>query len=436
MVNEKSKVALAKSKDVQANVTKVFDLLGGVSNMIEKGSTVVLKPNAGHAAPAEFAVCTNPETVRAVIREVKKAQPKSIVIAESAAIGCDTMECFEACGITKVAEEEGIELIDIKADKDLINVPVRGYRSNITHVKLPRFFLEADHIINLPILKAHASMVFSCALKNIKGVVQDAVHFQMHQENLVMAMMDVWYAARADINIVDAMYAASGFSPHTPTPLKLDCILGSYDPVAVDRVACDIVGIDTDQVDYFKTAAAVGMGHSQPEEIEVVGNTVEECYRKMWIPYLGDISHRWPEYDVHCKGACSSCQAMMTLNMETLKAIGEYDKLSDFSVVIGHDNDDIPKDKDDKKILLHGKCTKKYLKDHPDALWVPGCPPGESGMYMAMSRGEVIDPDKDPNVVHDYVRPRLDRELPVWRAYVDKRAAEFYGDEDPNERND
>ena len=52
---------------------------------------------------------------------------------------------------------------------------LRGYRSNLHHVKLPRRLLEADHLINLPILKAHASMVFSCALKNIKGVVQDAV---------------------------------------------------------------------------------------------------------------------------------------------------------------------------------------------------------------------------------------------------------------------
>lgn len=427
MTDKKSKVALAKSENVQENVTRVFDLLGGVSNMIEKGSTVVLKPNAGHAAPAEYAVCTNPETVRAVIREVKKAEPKSIVIAESAAIGCDTMECYEACGIKDMAEEEGIELIDIKSEKDLVNVAVRGYRSNIKSCKIPRFLLEADHIINLPILKAHASMVFSCALKNIKGVVQDAVHFQMHAQNLTMAMMDVWYAARADINIVDAMYAASGFSPHTPTPLKLDCVLGSYDPVAVDRVACDLVGINTDEVDYFKVAAEVGMGHSQPDEIELVGDKLEDCYKKMWVPYLGDISERWPEYDVHCKGACSSCQAMMTLNMETLKAIGEYDKLSDFTVVIGHDNDDIPKDKDPQKLLLHGNCTKKYLKDHPDALWVPGCPPGETGMYMAMSRGEVIDPDKDPNIVRDYVRPRLDKDMPAWRAYVDKKAAEFYG---------
>ena len=207
-------VAIAKEPEIQASVTKVFDLMGGVTNMIEKGSTVVLKPNAGHAAPAESAVCTNPKTLRAVIHEVRKAQPRSIVVAESAAVGCDTMECYQLSGIAKVCEEENVEMIDIKKDKDLVNVAVRGYKSNIKHAKIPRFLLEADHIINLPILKAHASMVFSCALKNIKGTVQDAVHVTMHQQNLTMAMMDVWYAVRPDINIVDAINVASGFSPH------------------------------------------------------------------------------------------------------------------------------------------------------------------------------------------------------------------------------
>ena len=112
MSEKKSIVALAKEPTIQESVTKVFELMGGVSSLVEKGSTVVLKPNAGHVAPPESAVCTNPDVVRAVIREVKKAEPKRIIIAEAAAIGCDTMECFEACGLTQVAKEEDVELID------------------------------------------------------------------------------------------------------------------------------------------------------------------------------------------------------------------------------------------------------------------------------------------------------------------------------------
>lgn len=423
---KKSVVALAKEPSIQESVTKVFDLMGGVKNMLEKNATVILKPNAGHAAPPETSVCTNPEVVRAVIREVKKAEPKRIVIAEAAAIGCDTMECYEVSGIKAVAEEEGVELYDIKAEKDLVNVAVRGYRSNISHVKLPRLLLEAEHIINLPILKAHASMVFSCALKNIKGVVQDAVHLQMHQQNLTMAMMDVWSACHADINIVDAIRPASGYSPHTPVPIEVGCILGSYDPVAVDRIACELTGIDPNMVDYFKVAEEAGLGSTQPEQIEVIGAKVEDCFKKMWIPYIGDIRDRWPEYETHFEGACSSCQALVTLNMETMKAIGEYEDRSDMVVVAGSKNV-IPADIPDEKLVLHGNCTRRHLKEHPNALFIFGCPPAEPCLYMTLSSRTQIDGANGQ--LGEVCRPRMAKDQPVWRKYVEERAKEFYGGE-------
>ena len=82
MTEKRSVVAIAKEidqatglADVQASVTKVFDLLGGVTKLIARGDKVVLKPNAGHAEGPETAVCTSPAVVRAVIREVKKAMP-------------------------------------------------------------------------------------------------------------------------------------------------------------------------------------------------------------------------------------------------------------------------------------------------------------------------------------------------------------------------
>lgn len=422
MEKSKSVVAIAKESSAQESVTKVFDLLGGVEHMIEKGSTVVIKPNAGHAAPPESAVCTSPEVVRAVIREVKKAKPRKIVIAEAAAVGCDTMECFKISGIQAVAEEEGIELIDIKSDKDLINVPVRGYHSNISHVKLPRFLLEAEHIINLPILKTHASMVFSGALKNIKGVVQDAVHLQMHQQNLTMAMMDVWYAVRADINIMDAIVAAGGYSPHTPSPREIGCILGSYDPVALDRVACEMVGIGEEEVSYFKVADFIGMGSCHMDCIDVIGEKLEDVKTKLWVPYIGDMKTRWPEYDIFCEGACSSCQAMLALNMETLKAIGDYDKRKDTIVVVGGKNQ-FPEDIDKKRsMVLHGNCTRKYLKQYPDAMFLPGCPPGEVAMYLAISDDKVAE-------TVEYARGRMEKDRPSWLDYVEHRAKEFYGEE-------
>ena len=35
--------------------------------------------------------------------------------------------------------------------------------------------------------------------------------------------------------------------------------MGSYDPVALDRIACELVGIDPDGVDYFRVAQEAGL---------------------------------------------------------------------------------------------------------------------------------------------------------------------------------
>lgn len=85
------------------------------------------------------------------------------------------------------------------------------------------------------------------------------------------------------------MHARQRLLPHTPVPIEVDCIMGSYDPVALDRIACELVGIDPDGVDYFRVAQEAGLGTTNRDDIEVVGDKVADCYKKMWVPYLEDI---------------------------------------------------------------------------------------------------------------------------------------------------
>jgi uncharacterized protein (DUF362 family) len=153
---KKSIVSIAQGKDASSMVEEALFLLGGVKSLIRPKTTVVLKPNAGHLGGPDTSVNTNPDVVAAVIREIRKADPKEIILAEAAAIGCDTMECLEVSGIKKAAEEAEVDrIIDIKKEKDLIRVPVRDARSDMTKFLLPRFFIEAEHIVNIPIFKSH-----------------------------------------------------------------------------------------------------------------------------------------------------------------------------------------------------------------------------------------------------------------------------------------
>ena len=413
----KSLVAIAKGTDPEKMVAEVLALLGGLENLIKPRSTVVLKPNAGHPAPAETSVNTNPAVVAAVIGAVKKAKPKDIIVAESAAVGCDTLNVLEVSGIGAAAEDNGARVIDIKREKNLINIPIRDARSNLKKVKLPRFLLEAEHIINLPIFKSHASMVFTCALKNLKGVVQDTTHLQMHQTDLAAAMMDVWSVIRPDLSIADLIRPAEGFGPHTTVPIDFGCLVGSKDPVALDATACRMVGLSLDKVAYFTAAAQRELGHFQEALIEVKGQTIQEVFKQLWFPYLEGFD-TWPQYDFKASGGCSSCEALVAFTMEKLKALGEYEKNAGCTIVVGAKRDDeMPQGVDPNDVILVGDCLRRF-KDKGVGHWVGNCPPFESHiLWTIIDRRDHFEAEPD-------VRERMARDERPWCEYVEKLVAE------------
>ena len=414
----KSVVSIIKGTNPERMVEEALSLLGGINSLIKPNSTVVIKPNAGHPIPPETSANTSPALVSAVIKVLRKVNPKEIILAEASAIGCDTMECFEITGIGKAAKEAGIDkIIDIKREKDLIKIPVRDARSDITSILLPKFLLEAEHIVNLPIFKSHASMVFTCALKNIKGIVQDKVHYQMHQTNLASAMMDVWSVVKADLNIVDMICPAEGFGPHSTTPVDFGCVIAGKDPVAVDATICRMIGLDINKVAYFKPAREHGLGNYSENTIEIRGKQIREVFKKLWLPYLEGFN-AWPEYNFYLEGSCSSCQGLLALTMEKLKAMGEYEKNKGISIVVGTKKV-LPKGlKPGIDVILIGDCLKKYRGQ--GSPFSGGCPPAEPHPLWA-----IID-RKDHTTIGDDFRPRMAEDEKSWKVYLSELEKKRY----------
>jgi uncharacterized protein (DUF362 family) len=413
---QKPVVSIVKGEDPEKMVKEALDLLGGVQALIKPKSTVVLKPNAGHPGSPETSINTNPDVVAAVINEIKKAGPKEIILAEAAAIGCDTMECFASSGILEAAEKAGIDkIIDIKSEKDLLNIPIRDARSDMKKIRLPRFLIEAEHIVNLPIFKTHCSMVFTCALKNMKGVVQDVVHYQMHQTNLAEAMMDLWSVIRPDLTIADMIRPAEGFGPHLTMPVDFGCVVAGKDPVAVDATACRMAGLSLDQVPYFEPARDRGIGNFDEKDIEIRGNTIKEVCQPMWLPYLEGFE-KYPEYEINTENACSSCLSLVGLTMEKLKSLDEYDENKDAKIFIGRKKtipDDIPPD----QLILVGDCLKKYRKK---GIFIEGCPPGEPIPHWM-----IADRRRTPGSGMEPSRERMAEEEKAFMIHMKKLKKQF-----------
>ncbi len=417
----RSVVAIARGYDADRAVEEALDLLGGIASFVKPGDTVVLKPNAGHEYPADSAVCTSPAVVAAVIRAVRRANPGEIVVAESAATGCDTLRCLEVSGIRAAADAAGVDrIIDIKRERDLVTVPMPDARSDIKEILLPRFLLEADVVINVPIFKSHASMVFSCALKNIKGVVQDKVHYAMHQTDLAAAMMDVWSVMKnVKLTVADMIRPQEGYGPHCGVPVDFGAIVAGADPVALDATACRMVGLDVNRVDYFRAAIDRGTGNFDEADIETRGSTVAEVYKKIWLPFLEGFD-AWPEYRIY-EGGCSSCQSLVAITMAKLQALGEYEKNQGMSILLGRLKELPEGVRPGKDLVLFGRCLRP-LKRKLDAageqsIFIDGCPPGESFPVRAF-----LLKDDTPN---ERMLAWTDEERAVHRAWIEEKNEVF-----------
>ena len=391
---KKSVVSIVKGTDVQAMVEKALSLLGNVETLIKPGSTVVVKPNSGHPAAPETSVNTSPEVLSAVIKTARKYGAKKIIMAEAAAVGQDTLKGFDVSGQRKAAEEAGVdEIIDIKRlpKEEMVDVTVPNY-SQLQKFSLPRFMLEADCVIGVPIFKTHLSMVYTGAVKAMKGVVDDRMHRRMHFVDLGEALFDLLSVARPTVSIVDMIRPMEGLGPMTlGKPTDFGCIVAGVDPIAIDAVCCRMTGIDAEKT-YMAKGAARGLGFMAPDQIEVRGNTIEEVYKKLDTPFLEGFS-RYKEYNIYDQNACSSCMGVMAYVMEALKSQGKYDENAGISIVFGSKKSLPEGCARGKDLILVGRCVEKFRSE---GVFVGGCPPMAFGPVFAITKREDQEEEQAP----------------------------------------
>ena len=390
----KSIVSIVKGSDAQEMVDEALSHLGGVEALIKPGSVVVIKPNAGHPSPPETSVNTNPAVVAAIIRAVRRSDPKEIILTEAAAVRMDTLKAFEASGIAKAAEEAGVDrIVDIKRldPQELVEVKVPD-ADQIFKFRLPKFLLEADCVIGAPIFKTHVSMVFTGAVKGMKGTVDDKMHRRMHFVNLAQALFDLLTVVPFHLSIVDMIRPQEGMGPMTSgTPVDFGAIVAGTNPVAVDATCCRMVGIVPEET-YLKVGKERGFGDIEEDLIEVRGKTIKEAFKKLDVPFLKGFAN-YPEYNIYDENACSSCMGIMIAVMEKLKKTGKYEENKGISIVFGPKKT-LPKDASrGKDLILIGNCVSKFCDE---GVFVPGCPPMGSPPFWGITEREDQEEEQIP----------------------------------------
>ena len=280
-----SKVYIVQCPDyseIEEKLTSLVNLMGGMGKFAQNGEKIVLKANLLREARPEQAVCTHPSVVAAVGRLAREAGAYP-VIADSPGGGYRYSDkildkIYRTSGMLDAAQQAGIEV-----NLNTTSRPVSYADGVLTkHFDIITPVVEADGLFNLCKMKTHLFTIMTGAVKNLFGVIPGLIktgyHAKLHDTMKFSGMLlDLAQYISPRLTVMDAVLAMEGDGPGSGTPRQVGLLIGSQDPLAVDVVAGEIMGIDRSENPILMAAEGRGVTPNRIEEIEIVGTKLADA---------------------------------------------------------------------------------------------------------------------------------------------------------------
>ncbi len=266
-VKATSRIAVCRNGQPADLVRKAIDSLGGMSQFVKKGQTVLLKPNIGWDRSPEQAANTNPEALAQVIKLCLAAGAKRVRVLDRTCH--EARRCYEHSGIEKAAVAAGAQVRHI-VDSRFTDVAI-PQGELIKSWKFYQDALEADVIINMPIAKDHGISRVTLGFKNIMGLLggqRGALH-----NKFMTKIVDINMAIKPALTIIDAWRILVRNGPtggNLADVVEKQTIIAGADRVAVDAYAMSLFDINPMQVEYLQTASKRGLGELDLKLVHVM----------------------------------------------------------------------------------------------------------------------------------------------------------------------
>ncbi len=241
---------------------------------IRAGMTVAIKANLVSFLPPKKAATTHPAVVCALCDLLTEAGC-SVVIGDSpggvynaAALN----QVYRVTGMTE-AVRDGVTLNGDFSVKDARF----GEAAVAKSFSYTGWLDKADAIIDVCKLKTHGMMGFSCAAKNLFGVIpgtqKPEYHFRFSTyEAFADMIVDLNEYFKPVLSICDAVVGMEGNGPTAGTPRRIGCILASPSTHKLDLVAASVIGLKKEEVPTLLAAYRRGLIPATAEEVRVAGD--------------------------------------------------------------------------------------------------------------------------------------------------------------------
>lgn len=271
----KSKVVLLpcstyREDVVYRNLKKGLELLGGLETLIKKDEKILLKPNLLKKAEVEKAVITHPAVVGAFGKILREEGYEQIMLGDSCGNGT-TGKVLKGTGMDTALEKLGIPTADFSE-----GVKVK-YPEGIQAKEfiLAKEVLDADCVVSLCKMKTHALERVTGAVKNSYGFVQGLHKAKGHTrypsaDSFARMLVDLNKFVQPRLYIMDGIVAMEGNGPGSGDPVRMNVMLMSTDPVALDSVFCRLVYLKPQLVPTNNHGEKMGLGTWKKDGIEIV----------------------------------------------------------------------------------------------------------------------------------------------------------------------
>jgi uncharacterized protein (DUF362 family) len=317
LTSTKPGVAIARAatydrKLVRQQVQSMLDSLGGLKDIIQTGSKVVIKTNLtggnNFNPPSGFTAITSyvthPEVVRAVAELARDAGAGQIFIVEAVY----DPGSYSNWGYTDIAKDLNATLIDLNSadpypDFMDVSLPSKGYFFD--KFTCNRILQEADTFISVAKMKCHYNAGITLSMKNLVGMVpvtkyragqadwwRSALHSGDTQSRLPRIILDLNQARPIHLAVIDGIMTAEGGEAPRGSfkPVQPGVLVAGKNPLATDAVAAAVMSFDPTVEppnspflrgdNYLNLAASLGLGTNRLEEIEVFGEKIDEVKYK------------------------------------------------------------------------------------------------------------------------------------------------------------
>lgn len=261
---------IVKSQENRSLKEVLEDILESARNKhwldgLKDKTKVVIKPNLCYLAPWESGITTNVELVEHLITYLKKHNPSlPIFIVESDNNDRKCDDAFAQLGYIVLKDKYDIELLNLTNEPyQEVEIPGLHYTINI-----PEIFFENVFFISIAQLKVHLYQMITCIYKNQFGCVPDEVKMRYHQY-MEETLYTLNKLIKPDISIIDGKVGLEGIGPVTGNPIKVDLMMISDDPTAMDTIAAEIMGLDPKEVPHLKYAYR--REAKEPEDFKIEG---------------------------------------------------------------------------------------------------------------------------------------------------------------------